>query len=135
MPAMSNAATHVTHDDLVLYYYGEAGREAARIDAHLAVCEECRASLTGLQHTLALVDTTTEGEPPAGFEATVWARLQPELDVPEPWWRRLIQQGPARWAMAGTVAAVVVGAFLAGWLARDVSTPPSAPAQAAVTAP
>ena len=124
---MTESTPHVTHDELVLHYYGEATAGAARVDAHLAACAACRASLDRLQQTLALVDRVSEGEPHAGYEATLWARLQDALDAPVPWWRRLVHDGPVRWAMAGTLAAVLVGAFLAGWLARDVATPaPSA---------
>lgn len=127
---MTDPSTHATHDELVLHYYGEGGADAARVAAHVSACATCQASLEHLRRTLALVDTAPEGEPPAGYEATLWARLQDQLEAPQPWWRRWTTDGPVRWAMAGTLAAVLVGAFLAGWLAREVAAPPPAPTAA-----
>ncbi len=127
---MTDPQTHATHDELVLHYYGEDAADAARIAAHVSACTACQASLEQLRQTLALVDTAPEGEPPPGYEATLWAHLQDQLEAPQPWWRRLTTDGPMRWAMAGTLAAVLVGAFLAGWLARDVATPAPAPTEA-----
>ena len=123
---MTDPLLHLTHDDLVLHYYGEAPGAAARVEAHLGECSACRHALARLQRTLALVETSTEGEPPASYEATLWARLQDQIDAPATWWRRLVHDGQVRWAMAGTLATVLVGAFMAGWLARDVSSPPPA---------
>lgn len=129
---MTDPLTHATHDELVLHYYGEDAADAPRVAAHLRACASCQASLDRLRHTLALVDTADEGEPHAGYEATLWARLQDQLEAPPPWWRRLTTDGPVRWAMAGTLATVLVGAFLAGWLARDVTAPTPAPSEASV---
>ena len=127
---MTDSATHATHDELVLHYYGEDAADGPRVAAHLRACRSCQASLEQLRQTLALVDTAPEGEPPAGYEATLWARLQDQLEAPPPWWRRLTTDGPVRWAMAGTLAAVVAAAFLAGWLAREVAAPTPAASEA-----
>lgn len=115
---------HLTHDDLVLHYYGESAADSTRIDAHLASCGACREAFYRLQRTLALVETSAEGEPAPGYEATMWARLQDQLDVPRPWWRRLLSTGTARWAVAASTAAVAGVAFYAGWQARDLSSLP-----------
>ncbi len=126
---MTEPTGHVTHDDLVLHYYGEDVLAAgAGVEAHLAGCASCRATLERLRQTLVLIDQAAEGEPPPGYEAVLWARLQDELDPPLPWWRRLVQDEPVRWAMAATLTAVLAVAFGAGWLARDVSAPAPAPA-------
>jgi hypothetical protein len=126
---------HLTHDDLVLHYYGESAADAARIDAHLASCRDCGEAFARLQRTLALVDSSAEGEPAAGYEATMWARLQDQLDAPLPWWRRLLSTGTARWAVAASTAAVAGVAFYAGWQARDLAVvPDSGDAPAAVAA-
>jgi len=126
---------HVRHDDLVLHYYGEAGTDGTRIVAHLDNCGRCREELAALQDTLALVDHAAEGEPPPNFEATVWARLQDHVAHRPSWWRRPFDDGPIRWAMAGTLAAVLIGAFMAGWLAREVVAPPAVPAAGASAGP
>lgn len=123
---MTEPTGHVTHDDLVLHFYGEDA--GAGVEDHLAACASCRATLERLRQTLAIVDQATEGEPPPGYEAVLWARLQDQLEVPLPWWRRLVQDGPVRWAMAATLTAVLAVAFVAGWLARDVSAPARSPA-------
>lgn len=124
---------HLSHDELVLHVYGElpAG-ESVRVEGHLAACPACQESLQRLQQVLALIDAVPVEAPPPGFEADVWARLQDRLEPPAPWWRRLAVGGPARWAAGGAIAAIAIGAFLAGWMARPV--PPQTPATAAVVA-
>ncbi|MEP7116181.1 MAG: hypothetical protein ABI880_01260 [Acidobacteriota bacterium] len=130
---MTDPSPHLTHDDLVLHYYGEAADSAVRVATHLRTCAACRHDSERLQRTLALIEANAEGEPPTGYEATMWARLKGQLDAPRPWWRRLVNDGPVRWAMAGTLAAVLVGAFMAGWLAREVAAPPPARVEATDT--
>jgi hypothetical protein len=119
---------HLTDDDLVLHLYGESGPEASRIDAHLASCAACQEAITRLQQALALVDTVPGDEPAPGFEADVWARLQSHLEPPAPWWRQIVPGVGAPWITGGAIAALVIGAFLAGWFVRDV--PPQTPATA-----
>ncbi|MEW6323465.1 MAG: hypothetical protein AB1635_20540 [Acidobacteriota bacterium] len=122
---------HLTHDELVAHYYGDADPAAApRLDAHLAGCPACQAELARVRAVLALVESVPEPEPGPAYEREVWARLQDQLVTPAPWWRRLLTV-PARWAVAGTVAAALIGAFLAGWLARGA---PDDAAPAATTA-
>ena len=84
---------HPTHDELVLHYYGESGDDTARLDLHLASCAECRGALQRLQQALALVEASGEGEPGPGYEATMWARLQHQLETPAPWWQHLWRGG------------------------------------------
>ena len=65
---------HLTHDELVLSYYGEpelgAGRE------HLAACDECKAELARMALVLDQVTPFEVPEPDSGYEARVWDRLQ-----------------------------------------------------------
>lgn len=128
----SRTSMHPDHDDLVLHYYGEAGADAARIEQHLAGCAACRTTRARLQQTLALVEVSDEGEPAPGYEATVWARLQGQLDPPAPWWRLGWPGGVARWAVAGAMATVATVAFYAGWQLRD-EAPPATGSTAAAT--
>ena len=115
---------HQTHDDLVLHYYGESGDDTARLDLHLASCADCRSALQRLQHALALVEASGEGEPAAGYEATMWARLQDHLvETPTPWWQRLWQGPATRWALAASMAVVAAIAFYAGRQGREVVAP------------
>lgn len=125
---------HLSHDDLVLHYYGETpAGDAAHADAHLASCAECHAAFARLQQVLALVDQVPVPDPGPAFEATTWARLQDRLTAPpRPWWQPWSPW--LAWAPVGATAALVAGAFLAGWLTRSVPAPSSAPANAPVVA-
>ena len=67
--------THVTDEDLILHFYGEAPADAARIDAHLAGCNACRANWTSLTRTLQMVDSAEVPDAPEGFERVIWAKV------------------------------------------------------------
>ncbi|MEZ5293091.1 MAG: hypothetical protein R2745_18565 [Vicinamibacterales bacterium] len=126
---MTETTPHLSHDDLVVHYYGDAGADAGRLEAHLAGCAECRAALDRLARTLSFVDAAPGEEPDAGFEARLWSRLAPALHIPraQPRWRT----GATRWALLAAAAGLVL-AFVGGWLVRDRSA--AAPA-VATTAP
>jgi hypothetical protein len=106
--------THLNDDDLVLLHYGEdAGAEAK---AHLEACPDCGERLRRLGETLALAGPPETPEPDAGFEAHVWARLQPRLAARqergrvELAWRRFWPRG----AGLAALAAALLVAFLLG---------------------
>jgi hypothetical protein len=124
--------THLTHDDLVLHYYGETpAADEPAVDVHLGACEECQAAFARLQQVLALVDEVPVPDPGPAFEATTWARLQDHLSAPpRPWWQPW--NSWRAWVPVGATAALVIGAFLAGWLTRSVPAPSTAPANAPV---
>jgi hypothetical protein len=134
MPVMNESAPHLSHDDLVLHYYGDAGRDAARLDVHLTACADCRAALDHLTRTLALMDAPMDDDLDAGFEARVWARLSPALETPAPWWRRLLDGSSSRWSAVAAAAAVVL-AFAGGWQVRDTTAPTTSSAVAPALAP
>lgn len=125
---------HLTHDELVLHYYGDAGGETRRFDRHLAGCDACRTSLARLTRALSLVEASPAEEPDAAFEARLWARLAPSLEAPAPWWRRFPAVRTTPWAAAALAAASIVAAFAGGWWLRDPDVPP-APAVAVAPAP
>lgn len=106
----------VTDDDLILYYYGEAG-DPEGIRGALAASPELRARYETLEKVLATVgEALPVPERPEGYGARVWARLQPELEAqraPRSLWSFL--SGPRlAWATAA-VLLLLVG-FLAGRL-------------------
>lgn len=115
-------STHVTDDDLVLHFYGEANTEAARIDAHLGECADCRENWDALQQTFKMVDSAEVPDAPEGFERVMWARVRPSLPDPangsanrskaakSDWW------SPRVWAPMVGLAAVIAMAFLSGRL-------------------
>lgn len=103
---------HLSEEQLVLYHYGE-GPGGAAAEAHLAGCAPCRAQLESLRRVLAAVEAAPVPERGEGYGREVWARLQPRLAEPPPSrWAGFLS--PRRWALAGSVAALVLAAFLAG---------------------
>jgi len=98
---------HPTDEDLILQRYGELRPALAReVAAHLEACELCRAAWADLGETLALVDAAGVPEPPASFEATMWARVSQALPPPGGSWRRVV---PVAAYSAIAVAAVMLG--------------------------
>jgi len=118
--------SHVNEDDLVLLHYREdAGADA---QAHLEGCAECAERLQRLARTLALAEAPDVPEPGPDYGARVWARLQPQLGLPEP----TVKVVPIRsrfWPRAVSVAALaaaLVVAFLLGRRFPDEPQPLSA---------
>lgn len=116
------ASAHVTDEELMLEFYGEGSAEQhAAMQAHLDVCESCRALNRELRAVLALVDTEPAPEAPPGFEREMWARLEPHI-------RARANVGSAfrrtlgsfwtfelpRWALAAGAAALAIGSFTLG---------------------
>jgi len=99
---------HLTEDELILAYYGEAPEPD-----HLAGCAECTAAYARLAN---LLDRITETEPPrapAGLATRVNERLG--LPLPQPRWRRV--------AIPATIAAMLLVAFQLGRLTPVVQEP------------
>src|SRR6185503_12491161 len=129
-------ARHISDEDLLLDYYGEATPEQrAVIHAHVETCAECQALDRELRAVLALVDSEPLPDAPPGFEREMWARLEPVVsgfsrtnEV-----RRKADTTKAdrawsfefpRWALAASVAALAVGSFALG---RVWDTPTTSP--------
>jgi len=71
-------ARHISDEDLLLDYYGEATPEQhAEMRAHVETCAECQARDRELRAVLALVDSEPVPDAPQGFEREMWARLEP----------------------------------------------------------
>ncbi len=100
---------HITEDQLVLFYYGEPS-DAAAIEEHLAGCEACRAELRALQLVLNSVDSAPVPERPADYGAALWKRIERGLRARR---RRAIRRW---WIWTPVMAALLMGAFLAGSL-------------------
>jgi hypothetical protein len=98
--------SHLTEEQLVLYYYGEAAAEP-----HLDQCESCRAAYQALQRVLNSVDSFAVPERPPDYEAQVWRSVSRTLPR-----RRAIHWQP--WAAALAAAALIVAAFFAGRFTR-----------------
>ena len=122
---------HLTDEQLVDCYYGEA-------NAHLDVCEACRVEFENLQLTLDSVRSFRADEPGPNFEADLWEGIREEIAATPPLRAGLSISSPARQGgfsrdvflrqplgarpgsrgrvlmLIGTVAAMLVVAFLAG---------------------
>jgi hypothetical protein len=103
---------HLSEEQIVLHYYSDAD-EASDIERHLAACPECRAEFVRVQSMLRQIEPVEVPEPAAGFEEKTWLNLRDRLPEKSGFFRRLFRPQP-KWAIAGLMAALVVGAFLAG---------------------
>ncbi len=116
--------SHYTEDDLILYYYGEAGRRAA-IDQHLASCSDCSTAYREIVSTLTLIGHVEVPERDERYGLEVWQRIRHKLPVQEPpFWMAWLRP-----ALAGGVALAVAAAFVLG---ARLSTPPVALAPSVV---
>jgi hypothetical protein len=116
---------HPNEDQLVLYHYREASG-CNEVAEHLEVCESCRAKYQALQRVLAAVDTLPVPERAETYGAEVWRQVRPKLAKPagprdSNFWR--LFPWP-RWAVAGALGLLVLGAFLAGRFWPQPSTNP-----------
>jgi hypothetical protein len=114
---------HINENQLVLFYYGESAEPAA-IDTHLYGCEACRSQLRALQLVLNTVDSALIPERSADYGQTVWKRLEPRLAVRRR--RTLIREW---WIWTPAMAALLLGAFLAGSLWQRGGAPAVAKTQ------
>jgi len=130
-------STHLSEDELILDYYGETeGADAARVASHLSSCAECQLAKDKLARVMMLVDSAAPIEAPEGFERVMWARLEPQFQA-QPVRRsarifdlvvgRSAREGGwfPQWALAGGVAALLVGAFWAGRISTVTPATPS----------
>lgn len=111
---------HVSEQQLVLYYYGEA-QQPQEIKSHLAACNACNTEYSKIERTLAQVEPIVAPEPDAMYEQKLWYRLQPQIarQAAAPRWSLFPKLG---WI--GAVAALLIAAFLVGrYLPRTTTTP------------
>jgi hypothetical protein len=116
---------HLSDDQLILHFYGE-GPDRRGIDDHLRSCEEGGRRYSDMTRILSAVEAPPVPERGAAYPAGVWQaveqRLQSRQASPRMSWFRL-----PRLALAGSVAALVILAFLVGrWSdgpSRDPITP------------
>jgi hypothetical protein len=103
---------HLNEDELILCHYGEAG-EAPEFMQHLAACPACRSRMEDIRSVLALLDAVEAPERSADYGVEVWERLHPRLQKRRSWFGSFLLH-PPRWALAGAMATLVIGAFILG---------------------
>ena len=115
---------HLTEEDLVLYFYGDAPRPAV-LERHLAECTRCAGEFGQLRATLSAIDYPVPDRA-ADYEAQLWSTLRPLLEQTEApkrsLWAALLQ--PRRWVVAGALAVILLAAFLAGRYTRPQKAGP-----------
>ena len=119
---------HLSEEQIVLHYYGDADAPG-EVEQHLSACAECRAEFERLQSMLKQIEPLEVPEPASSFEEKTWLNIRDRLAEKGSFFRRLfgrrtLNGAPAtprgwawwdgKWAVAGLMAVLVVGAFLAG---------------------
>jgi anti-sigma factor RsiW len=104
--------------DLVAYLDGELEGEAARaLEAKLSLSPEARAEAESLKRAWEMLDYLPRAEPSPHFTERTLSRLAPVTPG------SLVRSRWRRWAGAAAWAALVVGAFAAGWVGYNRFVP------------
>ncbi len=98
---------HVSEEQLVLFYYGEAD-DAPAIDAHLGGCEACRSEYRTLLCVLNTVDTASVPERGSDYGTVVWQRIHKRVGL------RRKMTWFSWWTWAPVSVALLLVAFWAG---------------------
>jgi hypothetical protein len=102
---------HLTEEELILQHYGEANESA--LLSHIKECSQCRIRLEQLDASLRQLRVPAVPDLEEGYEAQVWLKLRDQLPEKKAnSWAFLLR--PRNWAMAGAMAVLMIGAFLAG---------------------
>lgn len=107
---------HLSEEQIVLHYYGDAESED-EVRLHLAECPECRGEFERVKGLLESIEPIEVPEPPAVFEEKTWLNLRDRLPQKRSSFRQWLAV-PRRWALAGGMAVLLAGAFLAGYYSR-----------------
>jgi hypothetical protein len=109
--------THLSDEQLILHYYGEAGdaatpAESLAAEQHLEGCPDCRAHYSALVRVLNVVDSLPVPERAENYGAQVWSRIERQIPAKRRWFRFGF---PLHWAATGAAfAGLMVAAFFAG---------------------
>jgi len=115
--------THISDEQLVLFYYGEAA-DAAPIESHLSQCEHCRVEYRAVQTVLNTVNAAPLPERGPDYGSAVWKRIERRVGARS---RRLaVLRMPhwlGWWMWAPVAAGLLVLAFFAGRISRRPEAP------------
>jgi len=114
---------HLTQDELVLFYYREKGGvDRRQAEEHLQMCDLCRRELADLARSLEAIESLPIPERDEKYGGEVWTRIRPRLA--DGFGRRWNFVPPLRtWALAGSVAVLLVVAFWGGRVWQQRRTP------------
>jgi hypothetical protein len=132
-------ASHISEDDLTLYYYGE-GRRRDEIERHLDSCPTCSAVYREIAGTLAMIVAPAVPERGDQYGLEIWQRIRHQLPDQSQegfgWFARFVRFD--RLAIGAAAAVLLIGAFVAGrvWqTAPNVPTVANMPAGPVANAP
>lgn len=130
---------HLSEEEIVLHYYGDADDEM-QVQQHLAECSACRAEFERLQSLLGSVPPVEVPEPGSFFEEKMWLNIRDRLPE-KPTAAKSFWAAGRKWALAGVMAMLLAGSFLAGrfWPGRlpqvvKVNTPAADPQRVVLVA-
>ena len=106
---------HLTEQEMVLYYYGEAA-DGGRVRQHLEHCAECRAEYQELERILELTSEMPTPQRREAYGSEVWRELRPKLPP-----RRATWFGVPQWAWAAA-AVLALAAFIGGRISGPTMT-------------
>jgi len=102
---------HISEEQIVLHYYGDA-EDTAGVAQHLGECAACRVEFERVQSILQHIEPVEIPEPSTAFEEKTWLNIRDRLPEKRLWTAWL--QSPKQWALAGSMVALLVAAFVAG---------------------
>src|SRR5438270_12029322 len=102
---------HITEEQIVLHYYGDA-EDTTGVAQHLNECAACRGEFERVQSLLQHIEPIEVPEPSAAFEEKTWLNVRDRLAEKHSWMTWL--RSPKQWALAGSMVALLVAAFVAG---------------------
>jgi hypothetical protein len=108
---------HLSEEQLILHYYGEAGdaatpAESLAAEQHLEGCSECRTTYSSLVRVLNVVDSLPVPDRSEDYGAQVWSRIERQIPAKRRWFNFGV---PLQWAATGTaIAGLLVAAIFAG---------------------
>lgn len=103
---------HLSEEQIVLHYYGDAEGDA-EVARHLSECASCQGEYERVRNLLAQIEPTEVPEPPAFFEEKTWLNVRDRL-TQKPRRLRGWLVAPPKWALAASLAVLLMAAFLAG---------------------
>jgi len=116
---------HLNEEQIVLHYYGDAEDDAA-VARHMSECAACRAEFERVGSLLQQIEPIEVPEPVASFEEKTWLNLRDRLPEKRSWVGNWLPS-PKQWAVAGSMVALLVAAFVAGRFWPRASTVAPAP--------
>ncbi len=103
---------HLNEEQIVLHYYGDAENETA-VAQHMNECSLCRAEFERVQAMLRQIEPSEVPEPLPGFEEKTWLNVRDKLPEKRSWLNDWFSS-PKKWALAGSMVALLIAAFVAG---------------------